>query len=283
MAEIEANTKDLAQQGATAIEDVIGSQCDEFDHLVKLLKLDKTRDFRYCDLSSVDFGNADLRGYDFTGSLLPYTKLDSAQIDDTTIFSDCMLNGADYTLEQGEIIFGHLNEYHEVTSEEIFWLISNSGDNDDNSHLSQICEVSHLLRPVQKIGDIIALGDKYSQLVRVDNIIDIISTNPFAVWWILKICAESPVVKAHVKKKHANIFANHSKLGYLIGKLAMDSQIRDEVRLDAIITFGLYSGFGAKFRKISREYFLKIDDYDAISYYNKMVPHRARIYHGRSS
>ncbi|GJM17482.1 MAG: hypothetical protein DHS20C13_28090 [Thermodesulfobacteriota bacterium] len=74
--------KDSNFDMATAIS-VLENKDDSFESLIKVASLNPESDFRYTDLSFVNFGCADLTGYDFTGANLRYANLSRAKIENT--------------------------------------------------------------------------------------------------------------------------------------------------------------------------------------------------------
>jgi hypothetical protein len=73
------------------IKRIVDSPDAQFNALVKLAKLTPQRDFEFQDLSGLDFGDADLRGFSFRGSDLSYSNLESCNIDSSTIFLESKL------------------------------------------------------------------------------------------------------------------------------------------------------------------------------------------------
>jgi len=68
------------------------AKSQSFSSLVKLAGLDKASDFRFADLTGVDFSQSDLSGFDFTGADLRGADLSRA-ITISTIFDDAILTG----------------------------------------------------------------------------------------------------------------------------------------------------------------------------------------------
>jgi Pentapeptide repeats (8 copies) len=70
---------------------IVGSSDAGFNELVRLAGLEPTKDFEFQDLSELDFGQADLRGYSFRGSDLSHSNLESCIADQSTNFIESTL------------------------------------------------------------------------------------------------------------------------------------------------------------------------------------------------
>ena len=71
---------------------------EDFESLVRTLKLKPNSDFRYTDLSSINFGDADLAGFDFTGANLRNANLSEAKIEGL-ILNEAELDGVQWPSE----------------------------------------------------------------------------------------------------------------------------------------------------------------------------------------
>src|SRR5688500_12348 len=63
-----------------AITRVLEAETTDFTELVKIARLDPTKDFRFANLSNMDFTGADLTGFDFTGSSIKGSSFRNARI-----------------------------------------------------------------------------------------------------------------------------------------------------------------------------------------------------------
>jgi restriction system protein len=63
-----------------AIDRVIRAETSNFLKLVEISDLDPSKDFRFANLSGVDFSDCDLTGFDFTGASIEDTKFSRARI-----------------------------------------------------------------------------------------------------------------------------------------------------------------------------------------------------------
>jgi UDP-3-O-[3-hydroxymyristoyl] N-acetylglucosamine deacetylase len=82
------------------LKNVIFASDGIFSNLVKLANLDPKTDFRFLNLSGVDFGGSDLREFNFTGANLSNSVWRDAQYDSSTIIEGASLNnsvGIDYS------------------------------------------------------------------------------------------------------------------------------------------------------------------------------------------
>lgn len=79
---------------------------DNFVRLMDTLGMDRRKDFRFVDLSGVDFTNCDLRGFDFSGSDLRGTSGRNVTWDETTIFTGADVDRSlfSYDLARQEIV-----------------------------------------------------------------------------------------------------------------------------------------------------------------------------------
>jgi UDP-3-O-[3-hydroxymyristoyl] N-acetylglucosamine deacetylase len=84
----------LSVEDRLHIKMVLGSSSDTFSVLAGIADLDPAGDFRFLDLSGVDFSGSDLRGFDFTGANLARTNWTDAIYDDTTIVRDALMDSA---------------------------------------------------------------------------------------------------------------------------------------------------------------------------------------------
>lgn len=76
-----------------AIEEVLESGQSRFDLLVKISGLDPHEDFKFSTLQGLNLCNADLRGFDFSGSDLRFSaKNKNTIIDETTILDDTLVD-----------------------------------------------------------------------------------------------------------------------------------------------------------------------------------------------
>jgi Pentapeptide repeats (8 copies) len=66
---------------------------ESFNELVKIAHLDPKDDFQDQDLSHIDFGQADLRGFSFKGANLSHSNLEDCVVDATTDFTNAILVG----------------------------------------------------------------------------------------------------------------------------------------------------------------------------------------------
>lgn len=93
----------VGKQLGMQIDTVLESTADNFDHLVKLTKLDPQCDFRHANLQAVNFSNSSLLGFDFTGADLrgaigtnvrwdATTKLDNADLTGSMFASQTRIN-----------------------------------------------------------------------------------------------------------------------------------------------------------------------------------------------
>jgi hypothetical protein len=63
-----------------AIERILKTDAVEFIELVKIAGLDPSKDFRFTNLSGVNFAGSDLAGFDFTGALIEGARFHDARI-----------------------------------------------------------------------------------------------------------------------------------------------------------------------------------------------------------
>src|SRR5215471_11093398 len=96
----------LAPRDRRRVEAVLCSQSACFSDLIKTAGLNPTTDFRFANLSAVDFYGSDLRGYDFTGANLSETRWFCATWDKTTILKDSILTDS-RGLESIEFLIVH--------------------------------------------------------------------------------------------------------------------------------------------------------------------------------
>lgn len=66
---------------------VVEAPTEDFAELLEIGGLDPTRDLRYADWSSSDFGEADVTGWDFTGARLNYADLRRVKNIELAIFN----------------------------------------------------------------------------------------------------------------------------------------------------------------------------------------------------
>lgn len=85
---------------------IVESPTDNFDILVTLSGLNPKRSFRYSNLQGVNFDNADLRGFDFTGATLVGAKGRNVQWDHTTILLDADVNDSLFASGHKEAEYG---------------------------------------------------------------------------------------------------------------------------------------------------------------------------------
>jgi uncharacterized protein YjbI with pentapeptide repeats len=79
-----------------------------FNEQTKFLGFNPKRDFRFADLTNVDFSQSDLRGHDFTGAdLRGAIALGGAEWDETTVLTDADVESS---------IFAHLVKTRRNTS-----------------------------------------------------------------------------------------------------------------------------------------------------------------------
>src|SRR4051812_25244018 len=83
----------LLQDIAPVMQAIVCSKDGDFRTLfIEIAKLDPKEDFRFSDLSGVDFGCANLDGFDFTGADLSNADLRLASIDGA-VFADVSSEG----------------------------------------------------------------------------------------------------------------------------------------------------------------------------------------------
>lgn len=90
---------DLTDEEQQRLKAMLDHESDDFLELVQVVGLDPKSDFRFANLSNVNFGAADLRGFDFTGADLTGATGDP-QWDGSTILTDADLNGSVFDNEQ---------------------------------------------------------------------------------------------------------------------------------------------------------------------------------------
>ncbi|CAK07428.1 pentapeptide repeat-containing protein [Rhizobium ruizarguesonis] len=88
-------TDDLSAADLAAIETMATTADSSFANLVKIGGFDPKVDFRYGNFRGMDLGDADLRGFDFTGADLREVS-GECTIDSTTILDSALLDGASF-------------------------------------------------------------------------------------------------------------------------------------------------------------------------------------------
>ncbi|CUX45895.1 conserved hypothetical protein [Agrobacterium deltaense Zutra 3/1] len=86
-------TLDLSLEEQERLRTLIETQSNDFIELINAGGFDPLSDFRFIDLSKVDFGSADLRGFDFTGTDLRGC-IGRPIWDETTILTDADVEGS---------------------------------------------------------------------------------------------------------------------------------------------------------------------------------------------
>jgi UDP-3-O-[3-hydroxymyristoyl] N-acetylglucosamine deacetylase len=89
-----SNVDLFSREELASIKCVRESLHEEFSVLVAEAKLSPSTDFRFLNLSDVDFAGSDLRGFDFTGANLMRTNWADAVYDESTIVSNALMDGA---------------------------------------------------------------------------------------------------------------------------------------------------------------------------------------------
>lgn len=73
-------TRDDIQRRRSAVENATEAERNSFTELVKLARLDPSRDLRFSDFARVSFKGQNLEGYDFTGCILHGCSFEGASI-----------------------------------------------------------------------------------------------------------------------------------------------------------------------------------------------------------
>lgn len=73
---------------------VLEAETDNFVEVSNLAGLDPKTDYRFSNLSDVDFSDSDIRGFDFTGADLRGAKGTNVVWDETTILERADIDGS---------------------------------------------------------------------------------------------------------------------------------------------------------------------------------------------
>ena len=92
--------KSLDEDALRSVAQLLATETDDFDALIRLAGLDPARDFRHTDMSGTSMAGADLRGFDFTGADFRNVTLDGARIDGAC-FKGADLSGTDLSAATG--------------------------------------------------------------------------------------------------------------------------------------------------------------------------------------
>jgi uncharacterized protein YjbI with pentapeptide repeats len=244
--------------------DLVADTTGDFSQLVQLLQLDKSCDFVFSNLSEVDFSNADLRGFNFTGADLRNSYGVDVLIDDTTNLEGADVQGSCFaTYKRERELFQKKHDagamYEALRSgnpyEFSHWVHARfTGKRDTHPVLRKMDNDTATILCQKLIADEIDLTKRTDLFYNIRNITGSSSEMRELILYLLARHASNTSVINRFLKIAGSAYSNDKIVAQAI--LTLTNAIDEHVRETAFITISRTNFFLSHFQKIRSAFML---------------------------